>query len=343
MKRPTQHITRRATAKGFTLIELMISMVLGLVVIGAVVSVLLANKRTYDTTGAMSQVQESARTAFELLARDLRQAGTTGCANNGRVANVLTLASPVIWWQPWFGLTGFDGAATDTAVATSAATGERVSGTDSMQLQTITGNGLSVQSNSTTGATFTFNAGSPALASGDLLMVCDFDHATVFRATAYSTTNVRVTYASGTGASSNCNTGLGYPSNCSSANMYPFAKNSQVAHLTAVDWYIGNNNRPEDGGRSLYRKRITNITSGVQTEEVVAGITDLQIQYRLDGANTFSDAGSVAAADWPKVNALSITLTTTSADKRVSSDASVNSGRLQRSFTWLVTLRNRVP
>jgi hypothetical protein len=69
----------------------------------------------------------------------------------------------------------------------------------------------------------------------------------------------------------------------------------------------------------------------------------MQIKYRVSGTDSFVDAGSVAAGNWANVNALAITLTTTSADQRVSTAAAVNSGRLQRSFTWLVTLRNRVP
>jgi type IV pilus assembly protein PilW len=83
------HRTLIARSRGFTLLELMISMVLGLVVIGGALGVVLSNRQSYRTNEGLSQVQERARTAFELLARDVRQAGVTGCNNNGRVANVL--------------------------------------------------------------------------------------------------------------------------------------------------------------------------------------------------------------------------------------------------------------
>ncbi len=338
---PQRRITRTTTAKGFTLVELMVSMVLGLVVIGAVVSVLLANKRTFATTSAMSQVQESARTAFELLARDLRQAGATGCDNSGRVANVLD-PSGTAWWQTWTGLVGFDGTDTDSAVNIGTAPEERVTGTDSFQIQSIAGNGLSVLSHDVPGAKFTINATATDLVAGDVLMVCDFDHASIFRASGYDATNVRVAYATGSGTPANCSTGLGFPTDCTTANIYPFAKNSQISRLNAVDWYIGNNNRPAEGGRSLYRHRLSS-GGTVLVEEIVAGVTNMAIQYRVAGTDSFVDATSVTAANWPNVNAVSITLTMNSAEQRVSSDASVNSGRLQRSFTWIVTLRNRVP
>ena len=87
--KPRLHCLDVRRCRGVTLIELMISMMLGLIVIGGVVSVVLAGKQSYRTNEALSQVQESARTAFELMARDIRQAGANGCGNNDRVANVL--------------------------------------------------------------------------------------------------------------------------------------------------------------------------------------------------------------------------------------------------------------
>lgn len=328
---------------GFTLVELMISMVLGLVVIGAVLSVMLANKRTYRTSTAMSEIQESSRSAFELMARDIRQSGATGCDNNGKVANVLSTGTS--WWQSWFSIKGFAGADVDPAVAAGSNIGDRVINTDSLELQSIVGTGISVKSHDPVNAQLKLNATATDFADGDLLMVCDFDHATLFQASSYDATNVAVMHESGAGGVGNCSKGLGFPTNCGTAtgNVYKFAANSQVAHLTATDWYIGNNGRPDEGGRSLYRVRVVNGVATPTPEEVVAGVTDMQIRYRVDGTDDFFDATSITTTDWPKVNALTVTFTMTSADQRVSTDATVDSGRLSRSFTWLVTLRNRVP
>lgn len=333
---------RRRLQGGFTLVELMISMVLGLVVIGAVLSVMLANKRTYRTSTAMSEIQESSRSAFELMARDIRQSGATGCDNSGKVANVLTTGT--LWWQNWFSIKGFDGTDTDPAVTVSTNTGDRVTGTDSLELQSIVGAGYSIQNHDPVNAQIKLNATATDFAAGDVLMVCDFDHATLLQASSYDTTNVAIIHETGAGTPGNCSKGLGFPTNCGSAtgNVYKFSANSQVAHFAATDWYIGNNGRPDEGGRSLYRQRVTN-AGAPAPEEIVAGVTDMQIRYRVNGTDNFVDASSITTANWPNVNALTITFTLTSADQRVSTDNTVNSGRLQRSFTWLVTLRNRVP
>lgn len=93
-----------ANVRGFTLIELMVAMLLGLVVIAGVGSVFLSNQRVYRTNRALSDVQDSSRVAFELLARDVRNAGLTACSNSGRISNVLNAgpnAGGTAWWADW--------------------------------------------------------------------------------------------------------------------------------------------------------------------------------------------------------------------------------------------------
>lgn len=327
--------------RGVTLIELMISMVLGLLVIGGATGVIIANRQSYRTNEALSQVQESARTAFELLARDVREAGATACDSTGRVANVLN--SGTLWWQDWFGIAGFDGAEADGAVAFGAGVAERVSGTDSVLLQGATGTGLSIVSHVPTSANFRINAATADIQDNDILMVCDFDHAAIFQVTQYNSANVTVVHNNGNGSPGNCAKGLGYPTICgppANGNVYAFGPNSTLARLSAVDWYIGNNGRAVEGGRSLYRRRL-GAGAALVTEEVVAGVTDMQLLYRQTGSDSFVEASTIAI--WTNVTAVMITLTVQSADQRVSTDTNVNSGRLQRTLTNVVTLRNRVP
>lgn len=326
---------KRRSARGFTLIELMISVVLGLIVIGGVVSVLLANKRSYRTNEGLGQIQESARTAFELMARDIRQAGANGCDNNNRVGNVLNNGA---WWSTWFGITGFDDVDTDTAVIDGVSFQERVIGTDSIHVQSVTGDVRPVQLHNAAATTIRFAAATPFVAN-DVLLVCDIDHAAIFRATAYDAATFTLTHGA---SGSNCSSGLGYPTQCSGAgNIYAFPMNAQVARLTATTWYVGNNDRPDEGGRSLYRIAL-NSAGATNIEEIVAGVTDMQLQYGMNGSQEIRNADD-AALDWARVNSVFITLTIDSADSNVSTDRSENSGRIQRTFSYLVTLRNRVP
>ncbi|MFA4097975.1 prepilin-type N-terminal cleavage/methylation domain-containing protein [Xanthomonas perforans] len=85
---------------GFNLIELMISMVLGLLVVGAAIGIFLSNRQAYAATEGVGRIQETARLGFELIARDIREAGANPCDKALPVANVLT-APTATWWKNW--------------------------------------------------------------------------------------------------------------------------------------------------------------------------------------------------------------------------------------------------
>ncbi len=64
---------RRQT--GLSLVELMIALVVGLLLLGGVIEIFVANKQTYRMAGASARIQENARFATEILGRYLRIAG----------------------------------------------------------------------------------------------------------------------------------------------------------------------------------------------------------------------------------------------------------------------------
>ena len=332
---------------GMTLIELMVSMVLGLIVIGGATSVILVNKQSYRTNEGLSQIQESARSAFELLARDVRQAAVTGCNNNGRVANVIDPTGTIQWWQTWRGIAGYDGAQADPAspFGNGTAVGDRVQGTSSVMLQGIEGTGISIADHNPNSAVIKLTAPTTEIADNDIVMICDFDHAAIFRVTNYNSSNTTLGHNPGQGQTpANCSKGLGYPTDCSrnaNGNTYQFLRNAQIARFSAVDWYIGANTRAGETGRSLFRRRMS---TGSLPEEIVANVTGLVVEYRFSPNTDFKLATDVNNANaWNTVDAVRITLTLQSADQRISSDNSANSGRIQRAFANVITLRNRVP
>ncbi|BCD99525.1 PilW family protein [Marinagarivorans cellulosilyticus] len=70
---------KRAASSGFSLIELMIAMLIGLIILNGVIQVVISGKRTYLDNQAISQIQENARYAIETLSREIRVAGYIGC------------------------------------------------------------------------------------------------------------------------------------------------------------------------------------------------------------------------------------------------------------------------
>ena len=86
----------RSAQRGVTIIELMVSLVLGLILMLAALQVFDANKTTYRTVEALARVQENGRFAIQSMARDLRMAGFLGCASFRQVpVRVIANNAPV--------------------------------------------------------------------------------------------------------------------------------------------------------------------------------------------------------------------------------------------------------
>lgn len=67
--------------RGLSLVELMVSIVIGLVLVGGAISLLVTSKQTYVVQEDMARLQESGRFAMEMIGRDVRLAGYVGCAS----------------------------------------------------------------------------------------------------------------------------------------------------------------------------------------------------------------------------------------------------------------------
>lgn len=313
--------------RGLSLVELMISMVLGLLVVGGAIGVFLSNQQTYRATESLARVQENARVAFELMAREVREAAGNACGNNLPTANVLNNPGS-LWWSNWRdGIFGYD----NNAYAGSAA------GTDAVDLISTSDGGVAVTDESKTGASnsaeFKVTA-TTGLEENDIVMVCDYNQLTILQIT---NVNDKITVNANTGNTEtgpgNCTHQLGLPTVCGGASKGTpkyYSQNSRVARLKASRWYVADNGR---GGRSLYRINMRHGVDGAP-EEVTEGIRDMQIQYLVDGATGYVDASAGLA--WSNVTAARITLTV-EGTARVGTDGEV----LTRDIDHVVTLRNR--
>jgi len=90
---------------GLSLVELMISMMLGLLLSAAIISVLFGVARTYQVKSSLETIQESALIGLHFLANDLKTAGFKGCfeglfaqiniVSKGVVADKLTYSTAI--------------------------------------------------------------------------------------------------------------------------------------------------------------------------------------------------------------------------------------------------------
>jgi type IV pilus assembly protein PilW len=88
--RPAQlDVPRTSAAKfgGFSLIEIMVALVAGMLLAAGIGQVFLSTKQTYQYQDQLSRLQENGRFAMDILVHDIRMAGSMGCGS--RVAPLM--------------------------------------------------------------------------------------------------------------------------------------------------------------------------------------------------------------------------------------------------------------
>lgn len=325
---------------GFTLVELLIALVLGLIVVAGVGSVFLANKDAYRTNEALSQVQDAARTSFEFLGRDIREAGFSPCGA-ATVASILNSGGSgwLDWSQP---ILGFDDARSISGLPGSGEVGEPV-GEDAIRLGKAEDSGLDLEPLNGPRANVKLKAPTTKISDGDILMVCDADKATIFQTTNYNPSNVTLVHNTGKYTPGNATKCLNHPvpQTVSGGNCTTLSPTSYLLVPTNTVWYIGLNSA---GTRSLFRAR-NYLSTTPEVEEMVRGVDGMQFVYHRTGENDFEDASAFAASDWEQVDAVRLVLTVRSRGLNPNNPdfgAGVDRQRLSREFSTTVAIRNRL-
>ncbi|MDY6929780.1 MAG: prepilin-type N-terminal cleavage/methylation domain-containing protein [Pseudomonadota bacterium] len=327
----------KRVADGFTLVELMIALALGLLVVAGVGSVFLANQNAYRTNVALGEVQESARTSFEFLARDIRSAGANPCGT-ASVASVLNSGGDQMLYSSG-NIEGWNDATT-VADLPGSGPGAPVAGGNAIRLSSARSAGLELEATTGPRANVKLESSTTAINSGDVLMICDVDKATIFQVTNYNSSNTTVDHNQGTGTPGNQTKCLNHPvpQSPSGGNCNKFLPSSYLAIPVNYIWYIGEN---DAGGRSLYRYgRGQESMSG--TAEMVRGVWEMAISYHEEGSNSYGSAGGVG--NWASVDAVRLELTARSGGRRPggATAAGTDNQPLERVLTSTVALRNQL-
>lgn len=324
----------RSRMSGLSLIELMISMVLGLMVIGAAIGIYLSNRNTYRATENLGAVQENVRTAFELMARDIREATGNPCVNSLPIANVINNAT-TRWYtnlNAWnTAIEGFGPTAAFPGTVFGTAEGVRLSGTEAIQLFSGDDTVATISGHNAGTGQFTLNTTTSGFATGDLMMACNSNQAAIFQASSVSGSSVTVGTS---GSPGNCSVNLGVipvGEACSQRQPFPFsAPNSVMVKLNAARWYIANN---ANGRPSLYQARL--VGGNVVPQEIAEGVTGLAVTYLVRGDSSYVTATNVAGR-WADVIAANIDLTVQSPER-----VGTNNAPLERHLVHVASLRNR--
>lgn len=370
MRAPSVH------QSGLTLVEILVALAISMLLLAGVTQLFVSSKQTYRANDALSQIQESGRFALDMLARDLRMAGATGCEETDEIANVLNDPTGNWWSHLADGpLLGFDAGVNSyggvgSAFTTGNAIGNRIpanadgNGPDALIVLKSSGaEDYTIVSHNPTSAQFKLS-GMHNIQDGDVLTVCDTENTAIFQVTNANAANVTIVHNNGTGTPGNCTKGLGYPADCSSANgkAYQYGPDAVMVRYEPTAYYIGWSSAGE-GRRSLYRRGLTPAAA----VELVQDVEDMQVLYGLDTNNdnavdSYSTATAVQAAnDWRSVRSVRISLLIRSRDNNVTTatqainyDANGDGTaealtldaadrRLRQVFTTTIGIRNRLP
>jgi len=318
---------------GFSLIELLVAMLLSLIVTAVVLQIFVSSNQAYRVREQVALLAENGRYATELLQRDLRMAGYSGCRTLAGLSPNVIANNPPAFSGFADGLQGFEsgsGWTNPTAIT-------QLAGTDVLVIRRATGLSVPLTGNmATLNANIQIASNPYGFAANDVLLVTDCEAADLIRASNVSQGSGVVTIAHA------------MSTNTDNRLSKAYQENAMVMGFSANTYFIGEN---AEGDSSLYMIPFESTTA----LELIPGAQDLQVQYAIDKGNNgvldeYVDASAVS--DWQEVIGVNIgTLLHTADNITVGSQpftfngANVNpsSDRRLRSSNWVaIALRNRL-
>ncbi len=276
---------------GFSLVELMVAMLIGLIILAAVVQIFVGSNATYRLDEGLARVQEGARFSMDYLAKDIRMAGYMGCnskLSGAEIGNIVKNPNQSHLFSSG-GIFGYR----YICAAPSSCTGGLAewepplpsdyfgAGEVRMGSDVIVINRGSELGTSLTGNLSPSNANIKVVATAaivgeikdnDILMVSDCKAADIFRVT-----NINPSSSSGVLNIVHAGTGNTAPPLLT----HKYGDDARLMKLVTRVYYVGASATP--GETSLFRKELG--TGGaLNPEELVEGVEALKILYGIDTA-----------------------------------------------------------
>ena len=357
--------------RGLSLVELMISITLGLILMTGVVQMFVGSKKTFFSQQSMSRVQETGRLAIEYISRDVRMAGFLGCPTRSQLGGVSissTLNSPTSFrWDYLTGIRGYKFAsATDPDYVTlsglTSPNGDPITpllNTDLIHIVSASGNGTAITGNKEATHFVTESAGEitngcgsgvsrfNGLCPSDILVATDCVAAKVFQATSISESspNIEIYHDNPTGAApGNSSTSWGG----AASTEYSFDPGAELIQMQKIVYYIKNN---ATGQPALWQW-----VNGTNTE-LFEGVERLYVTYGRDTnsdnvPDTYDDVAAVGS-NWGQVKSVRIEVLVRSPDELLpeeqfysfplgSAPVKAADKRLRQVFTATVGIRSRL-
>ncbi len=370
-------LARGATCRGLSLVELLVSMAVGLIIMSGVITVMVDSKESLVTEEQISYIQDNARFALEQLSYDIRMAGYFGCSTQGELTNsVNNSTNDANWMYSSTGIKGFEYSELGDSDFPAELSGDISANTDVVVINRGEPNdSLSITSHVPAAATIHLSEPS-TLEVGQILVIAspNCSNMAIFQMTGPTNTTSPSEANHNTGGSvqpGNCRKALTSGYDCSNppiASFYgtPYPPGSTLMEFSSNAYFIRASETT--GLPSLYRQTLI-VDSGsnadTEAQELASGVEDLQIIYGLDTDATadgkidrYYSADNIPydLADpatgyiaWDRVIAVRITLIMRSAREVFASDTAVdlnegfvyNDRYMRQKVSTTLRIRNR--
>jgi len=354
----------KTSHRGFSLVELMVAMTIGLIILLALGRLFVGTKKSYNTQDALARMQENGRIAMHLLIRDVRMAGYYGCFDN--IDKINSTLNPVGGYDPFLAKFQVEGMEKSSGTwypsgTTSAKPDPGMKAdTDALSLRMLDpSNPISiVQEMPNSSAALYVNPGH-GLQANDIIMVTDCQSGDIMQLT-----NVNASGSSSSGKDELVHqAGNTSPGNSTQKLQKAYSKDAKVMKFVDRIYYVADK---DPSGKAivptLYRKDNTKAP-----EPLVEGVESMQVLYGVDTdgdkvPNVYLKAGVAGLqteGEWSKVKAVRVILLTRTVngqgtdvnpadytidlDSDGTADLTVTKGdrNQRRTFDSSVLLRNR--
>jgi type IV pilus assembly protein PilW len=295
---------RQRLQYGLTLTELLISLALGALLALGVINVFLANRESSTVENALSRVQQSGRAAVELVNKDIRRAGYTGCTSIGGTVDVAAtglVAQRLLAFSANASTLAPDPAGQPVAILA----GEARAGTDvvAIQYSDFLGADLIAAGDTfdTIGGSITLDdqelpdeSRECALSDGDLVLFSNCLTTHIFAVSA----------ASGCGASNTITINASDNAGVGAAATFTYGEGSDVAEYLQFFWFVADTGRDVRGVDVYALYRLASGQPFAAREEMVEGVEFLRVELgeRIGGSMRY--VTPVNVTNWDNVESV---------------------------------------
>lgn len=356
-------------AKGFSIVELMVAILIGLIILAGVIQVVVTSKTTFMGQEEMSFIQENARYAMDVIGKDIQGAGYKGCAGqDARIALVAGGGDDSA--LEFLGVESIRGYRNETDAPNAYAAKLRaIAGgakSESLLIRSFTGPHHVVTSHSGQALIF---AAPHSFLSGDYLGIVaeDCRRVGIFRIATPVTPSPTVTSVTYTLAD---NHGMptikpnltesiictGATPSCSTSYSQNYNPGSVAMSFSANSYYIGDSSALP-GLPALKRATLVRSAAGsagqgtVISEEIALGVEDIHFRYGIKDSSGTRYLLADEVTNWSQVFAVEVSMMMrsqtpslpTAENKTLgSSGRSYNDKYMRQVVTSIYRIRNRI-